>query len=73
MTRVTLRCASCGMAARRSLFEEPGSRGVHEALTEPAFCPRGHGPMARIDGHQSLRQEQRDRVLAGIGTSEGSR
>jgi len=29
---------------------EAGSRGTHETSSEPAYCPKGHGLMARKDG-----------------------
>lgn len=53
MTSVTLRCTVCGRTARRSLMNEPGSRGVHETPSEPASCPAGHGAMARVDGRRN--------------------
>jgi len=49
-TRVTLICKTCGATARRILSFEPGSRGTHETSSEPASCPKGHGPMVRKDG-----------------------
>ena len=52
VTRVTLFCQECGYHARRDLLREAGSRGVHETSAEPADCPRGHGPLRRIDGVQ---------------------
>jgi hypothetical protein len=52
VTRVTLFCRECGRTARRDLQFEPGSRGVHETSAEPAYCPLGHGRMARADGIQ---------------------
>jgi hypothetical protein len=50
LTRVTMRCEACGCTARRDLQREPGSRGTHETCAEPAYCPRGHGRMVRVDG-----------------------
>jgi len=50
MTRVTLVCPKCCHKARRSLYLEAGSRGVHETSSEPALCPKGHGLMTREDG-----------------------
>ena len=50
MTRVTLVCPTCHATARRDLTNEAGSRGVHETSSEPARCPKGHGPMRRADG-----------------------
>ncbi len=55
MTNVTLRCSTCGHTARRSLMNEPGSRGVHETPSEPASCPKGHGAMDRADGRRNDR------------------
>lgn len=52
MTRVTLVCEQCGHTARRDLYYEAGSRGVHETCSYPALCPKGHGRMAREDGYQ---------------------
>jgi hypothetical protein len=51
MTKVTLICRTCGHRARRPLLDEPGSRGTHETCSEPATCPKGHGPMVRMDGN----------------------
>ena len=53
-TRVTLICSKCEYTARRDLMLEAGSRGVHETSSEPAYCPNGHGLLARHDG---LKQE----------------
>jgi len=50
MTKVTLICNICGKKCRRKLMNEPGSRGVHETSSEPAYCPEGHGLMVREDG-----------------------
>ena len=50
MTRVTLKCPKCGYRARRSLNNEPGSRGTHETSCEVAMCPKGHGVLERVDG-----------------------
>ena len=49
-TSVTLVCKECGATARRKLMLEAGSHGVHETSSEPARCPKGHGPMIRQDG-----------------------
>lgn len=53
MPNITLKCPKCGQTARRPLVNEPGSRGVHETCSEPAYCPRGHGEMARVDGRRN--------------------
>lgn len=50
MPKVTLVCKVCKGTARRELSDEPGSRGVHETSSEPAYCPKGHGLMVRQDG-----------------------
>lgn len=46
MTRVTLRCTTCGSTARRPLGMD--GHGVHDTSVEPASCPNGHGTMMRV-------------------------
>ncbi len=48
--KVSLTCNTCGAKARRPLVRQAGCRGHHETPCEPALCPKGHGPMVRVDG-----------------------
>lgn len=54
MTKVTLKCKTCGATARRALRREAGARGTHETGSEPALCPKGHGAMVREDGYTEI-------------------
>lgn len=47
LTRVTLICPVCKKTARRSLKRGAGRRGVHQAESMVALCPRRHGAMVR--------------------------
>jgi hypothetical protein len=49
-TSVTLVCKTCHHTARRKLLFEAACRGTRETPSEPAKCPKGHGPMVRKDG-----------------------
>lgn len=61
-TKVTLVCTTCSYSARRKLMLEPGSRGVHETISEPATCPHGHGALVRKDG-QVQSEERRSAAV----------
>lgn len=59
MLAVNLLCSTCGARARRPIHDgvfSVGCRGVHEALSESAKCPNGHGFMVREDGRETVDQ-----------------
>lgn len=60
-------CQECGMRARRDLENEVACRGVHETPAKPARCPRGHGLMVRLDGHDPYGRNLKEPINATVG------
>ena len=52
LTRVTLVCKECGYSARRDLMHTAAVWGVHNSISEPGLCPKGHGPLSRKDENE---------------------
>jgi hypothetical protein len=57
--KVSLFCTQCDYKAKRALVNEPGSRGVHEAPCNPAYCINGHGLMKRTDGGRVVKSKNK--------------
>lgn len=59
MLNVNMICSRCDAKARRAIHDgvwSVGCRGVHEAPSESAKCPNGHGFMIREDGRETVDQ-----------------